>query len=108
MLFLASGQYDHLTLKGSWTIRVFNLNRVDLVKGRRAAFAMTLGALIGWHKLWQDGDTDEAAELAQALAESPFAGVRQAMEQLPPAVVVPVLGPSGAAALQAWRSVRGS
>lgn len=106
VLLLASGEYDHLTLKGSETIRVFDLNRADLVKGRRSAFTVTRGALIGWHTLWQEGNTNEAAEVAQALGESPFAGVRQAMEQLPPSAVVPVMGSSGAAALQAWRSVR--
>ncbi len=99
-LLLASGEYQDRSPKGEETIRVFGLNRSDLVQGRQAAFASARASLRDWHCSRKEGDLDEAAQTAQALRVSPFAGAVRAMQQLAPVVAVTVLGPSAAAAVR--------
>lgn len=106
-LLLASGMYLARTPKGEATIRVFGLNRLDLVQGRRLAFVSARAMLRDWQLHRQGEDSEEAAEVADALRTSPFAGVMRAMQSLPATAVPHVLGPRAAAALTEWRRVHG-
>ncbi|MGW4894856.1 hypothetical protein ACWEQL_21690 [Kitasatospora sp. NPDC004240] len=105
-LLLASGTYKGLTDKGVTTIKVFGLNREDLVQGRQAAFVKARSVLRDWYLQLQTGDTEEAEAIAQALRLSPFAGVMQAMERLPAPVAQATLGTDAAAAIEVWRTHR--
>lgn len=107
-LLLASGTYLARTPKGEETIRVFALNRVDLVQGRRAAFRMASAALCQWRSLRENGEPGEAEQLADALRMSPFAGVMRSMALLPDTVALGVLGATTAEALDAWLSSHGT
>lgn len=104
VLLLASGEYDHKTSKGAETIKVFGLNRIELVQGRQTAFVRARSTLRDWHQQLKDGDHSEADRLAQALVDSPFAVVVHAMERLPPTSRTTVLGDKAAAALKEWIS----
>lgn len=106
-LMLHSGEYGHHTDKGEQTIRVFGLNRPDLVKGRKDAFCLACSNLRDWHGLHQDGDPT-ADRVAQALLDSPFVGVVRAMTRLGPALTDTVVDPRTAPALAHWRTVYGA
>lgn len=103
-LMLTAGTYDPLSPKGEHTIRVFGLNRADLVEGRRNAFVRARSNLRDWHSLCQDSDP-EADRVAQALLDSPFIDVVHAMTQLEPRVAANVVGQSTLPALDAWRAL---
>lgn len=81
-LMLRSGEYGHHTDKGKHTIRVFGLNRPDLVMGRKDAFFLTCSVLRDWHGLRREG-APEADRVAQALLDSPFVDVVYAIAQRP-------------------------
>ncbi|MGW4561617.1 hypothetical protein ACWEN3_04135 [Streptomyces sp. NPDC004561] len=106
-LMLHSGEYHHHTDKGEHTIRVFGLNRPDLVRGRRDSFCLACSNLRDWHALHQDGDP-AADRVAQALLDSPFVGVVLAMTRLGPTLADTVVGSRTAPALARWRSVYGA
>jgi hypothetical protein len=101
---LKAGTYDPLSPKGEATIRVFGLNRADLVKGRLDAFVRACSNLRDWHNLRQNADP-EADRVAQALLDSPFIDVVHAMTQLKPGVAANVVGQLTVPALAAWRAV---
>jgi len=105
VLLLASGEYDHRTAKGAETIKVFGLNRIDLVQGRRAAFVRARSNMRDWHQQLKDGDHVEAGRIEQALMDSPLAVVVHAMERLSPTLHTSVLGDKAAAALAEWTRV---
>jgi hypothetical protein len=98
LLLPSSGHYDALTPKGAATIRVFGLNRPDLVQGRRTAFVMTCAILRDWH-------AHGSAETAEALRQSPHADVLRSLERLDPGVAAQLLGGPAAEALARWRGV---
>ncbi|MFD8525389.1 HNH endonuclease [Streptomyces capillispiralis] len=104
-LLLKSGLYEPVakSVKGSETIRVFGLNRSELVKGRMDAFYRSRSMLRDWHLRCQDADPD-ANRVAQALLDSPFIDVVYAMIRLKPAVAGVVVGPETVPALEAWRA----
>ncbi|MGW7244280.1 hypothetical protein [Streptomyces sp. NPDC054804] len=104
VLLLTVGIYDPVSPKGTETIRVFGLNRPDLVKGRLDAFVRACSNLRDWHGLHQSGDP-EADRVAQALLDSPFVDVVHAMTRLKPAVAAAVVGESTVPALDAWRAL---
>ncbi|MFD9193603.1 HNH endonuclease [Streptomyces phaeochromogenes] len=106
-LMLRSGVYGHRTAKGEHTIRVFGLNRADLVAGRKDAFCLACSNLRDWHGLRQDDDL-EADRVAQALLGSPFVDVVHAMVRLDPRLAATVVGKRTVAALEYWRSVYGA
>lgn len=106
-LRLASGVFEARSAKGEATIRVFGLNRADLVRGRAAAFVRARALLCQWQKHGQAGETQEADELSTALLLSPFATVVYTMERLAPTVAAVVLKDDVRAAVAAWRAVRG-
>lgn len=105
-LLLKSGLYDPVdkSVKGEETIRVFGLNRPDLVKGRLDAFFRACSNMRDWHGLHQDADP-LADRLAQALLDSPFIDVVHAMTRLKPGVEATVVGQATVPALDAWRAV---
>lgn len=103
-LMLHSGVYGHRTAKGEHTIRIFGLNRADLVAGRKDAFCLACSNLRDWHGLRQDDDL-EADRVAQALLDSPFVDVIHAMVRLDPGLAATVVGKRTVAALEHWRSV---
>lgn len=88
---LHSGKYGHHTDKGEQTIRVFGLNRPDLVKGRRDAFCLACSTLVDRYGLHQDGGP-AAERVAQALLDAPFVGVVRAMASLGPTLADTVVG----------------
>ena len=104
-LLLKSGLYDPVdkSAKGEETIRVFGLNRPDLVKGRLDAFFRACSNMRDWHGLHQDADP-LADRLAQALLDSPFIDVVHAMTRLEPGVEATVVGQATVPALDAWRT----
>ncbi|MET8116877.1 hypothetical protein [Streptomyces prasinus] len=104
-LLLKSGLYDPVdeSARGEETIRVFGLNRPDLVKGRLDAFFRACSNLRDWHRLHQDADP-LADRLAQALLDSPFIDVVHAMIRLKPGVDATVVGQATVPALDAWRA----
>jgi hypothetical protein len=103
-LLLKSGLYEPVdsSAKGRETIRVFGLNRYELVKGRMDAFYRSRSMLRDWHLRCQDADPD-ADRVAQALLDSPFIDVVYAMIRLKPVVAAVVVGPETVPALEAWR-----
>ncbi|MGW0577505.1 HNH endonuclease [Streptomyces sp. NPDC002920] len=105
-LLLRCGEYDSYGAKGEHTIRVFGLNRPDLVRGRRDAFCLACSNLRDWHNLRQAGDV-EADRLAQALFDSPFVDVVHAMHRLDPRRAELVVGKHTVPALEHWQSVYG-
>ncbi|MET7989162.1 HNH endonuclease [Streptomyces sp. NPDC005281] len=107
VLRLAAGQYDPLSDKGRETIRVFSLNRGDLVRGRRLAFVTAQSLLVDWHRLRHSDGTARRDDLVEALVETPFADVVRTLERLPRAVAAAVLPPDVAVALTEWRTMRG-
>ncbi|MFK0049972.1 HNH endonuclease [Streptomyces sp. NPDC090741] len=108
-LLLNSGEYEALTLKGEETIRVFGLNRPDLLDGRREAYVRVRSNLRDWHRLQHEGDTTGEAELlAQALLRSPFINVVRSMERLQGAMAMNVMGSEVATAVEAWRQAHGA
>ncbi|MFF0515504.1 hypothetical protein [Streptomyces sp. NPDC004250] len=104
-LLLKSGLYDPVdkSARGEETIRVFGLNRPDLVKGRQDAFFRACSNMRDWHRLHQDADP-LADRLAQALLDSPFIDVVHAMTRLKPVAEATVVGPATIPALAAWRT----
>ncbi|RSS67630.1 hypothetical protein [Streptomyces sp. WAC06128] len=104
-LLLKSGLYDPVdkSAKGEETIRVFGLNRPDLVKGRLDAFFRACSNMRDWHRLHQDADP-LADRLAKALLDSPFIDVVHAMTRLKPGVEATVVGQVTVPALDAWRA----
>jgi uncharacterized protein (TIGR02646 family) len=102
-LLLASGAYLARTPKGHETIRVFALNRGDLMHGRRAAFVMASAVLRDWNRHRRQGRTEESERIAEALWKSPFGGVVRAMRRLPSSLAPTVLGEETAAAINEWR-----
>ncbi|WP_407109552.1 hypothetical protein ACE1N8_00045 [Streptomyces sp. DSM 116494] len=104
-LLLESGLYDPVdkSPRGEETIRVFGLNRPDLVKGRQDAFFRACSNMRDWHRLHQSADplTDR---LAQALLDSPFIDVVHAMTRLKPGAAAIVVGQATVPALDAWRA----
>jgi hypothetical protein len=106
VLLLTAGTYDPLSAKGEETVKVFGLNRPDLVKGRLDAFVRARSNLRDWHRLHQDADP-EADQVTQALLDSPFIDVVHAMTRLKPGVAAIVVGQQTVGALDAWRAVHG-
>lgn len=104
VLLLKTGTYDALSIKGEETIKVFGLNRPDLIKGRLDAFVRACSNLRDWHGLHQE-DEPEAVRVAQALLDSPFIDVVHAMTRLKPGVAELVVGQRTVPALDAWRAL---
>ncbi|MEU9979481.1 hypothetical protein [Streptomyces sp. NPDC051014] len=104
-LLLKSGRYEPVqgSVKGEETIRVFGLNRADLVTGRVNAFIRACSNLRDWHGLCRNADP-EADSVARALLDSPFIDVVHAMTRLGPGVAATVVGPPTVPALDAWRA----
>ncbi|QER90542.1 hypothetical protein [Streptomyces tendae] len=102
-LRLSVGTYDPLSPKGDETIRVFGLNRAELVKGRVDAFVRACSILRDWHGLRRNAPS-EAERVAQALLDSPFIDVVHAMTRLKPSVAAIVVGQATVPALDAWRA----
>lgn len=107
-LLLHTGEYAAVagSPKGQETIRVFGLNRPDLVKGRQDAFHRARSNLRDWHQLREQNDREavqEAARVARALLDSPFVDVVHAMARLTPGVAHVVVGRLTVPALEAWK-----
>lgn len=69
-LILQSGRYRDLTPKGTATIKVFDLNRRALVRGRQNVFA-TRGAVLCYaQRLLADEPTEDAVQRLAALRKS--------------------------------------
>lgn len=78
-LVLRTGEYRALTQRGTASIKVFNLNRADLTRGRAIAFDTRGAVLSRAHDLLRSGRHDEAARCLRALAEEPHASVLNEM-----------------------------
>lgn len=74
-LRLNEGKYEALTPKGAETIRVFGLNRSDLIRGRENAFRARTGILMYVEILLKQGRELEAQEQMRVLVEEPHASV---------------------------------
>ncbi|WUQ88724.1 HNH endonuclease [Kitasatospora purpeofusca] len=78
-LVLAVGQYHPLTPRGEATVKLFDLNRGLLAKGRVHAFHVTKACVAQWAGATAKGDHDAAAHWAAVVNEQPMADVVQAM-----------------------------
>jgi HNH endonuclease. len=78
-LTLSTGTYNPLTPKGEATIRVFQLNRPDLRRGREIAFPRSQAMLRDYLRMRKDGDEHSAEHMLAALRQQPFADVLFAM-----------------------------
>ena len=81
-LFVATGEYEGRTRKGEESVRVFGLNREDLVLGRLDAYVTSCDVLNSWHRKVCRGDLLGAAQSAAALRREPFGDVLRALEKL--------------------------
>lgn len=102
-LLVTIGEYEGKTRKGEESIRVFGLNREDLVQGRFDAYITSCDVLNSWHRKVRRGDLTGAALSAAALRREPFGDVLRALEKLgclPYAATA--LGDELAGSLQAW------
>lgn len=100
-LNFATGDYSDVTIRGAETIRIFALQRKQLVKGRREAFVRCQVMLCSWHDLYRERKLPRAAEVLTSLRAQPFADVLYAMirrRDEPGATVV--FGPEVVAALR--------
>ncbi|MGW4650582.1 HNH endonuclease [Kitasatospora sp. NPDC004289] len=102
-LLLASGEYQPESRRGAETIRVFDLNRIELRAGRQDAFVTAQDVLVAWHRHHLSGASDKAERRALALRRSPFAAVLRAMERLPDGAAAIVLDPATFEAIRAWK-----
>ena len=84
-LRLNEGKYEALTPKGAETIRVFGLNRPDLIKGRENAFRARTAILMYIGILLKQGREPEAQEQMKTLVEEPHASVFYTMIKTCPA-----------------------
>lgn len=92
-LKLSTGTYHPLTPKGEATIRVFQLNRPDLCRGREIAFPRSQAMLRDYLRMKKDGDEHGAERMLAALQQQPFADVLFAMYRtIPRAGAALVLG----------------
>lgn len=105
-LALTEGVYTGLTPKGCITINVFQLNRVDLRKGRADAFMRCKSMLRDYHNLEISGKSEEAENTKIALQRHPFADVLHAMYRIAdfPGAAVVLGGPDILAVLKIWRT----
>ncbi|NKY37218.1 HNH endonuclease [Nocardia speluncae] len=81
-LLVAVGQYEGKTRKGIESIRVFGLNRQDLIQGRFDAYVKSCDILTSWHRKTRKGDVAGASQSAGALRREPFGDVLRALERL--------------------------
>jgi len=105
-LLLSVGEYEGITIKGSATIRVFQLNRKDLAIGRANAFIRCKSMLRDYIMLESKGRTEEAVATQLALKQLPFVDVLFAMYRtidLPGAATV-LGGPEILRLLTRWHS----
>lgn len=103
VLFLASGEYQALTPKGMETIEAFGLNRRTLVRGRKAAFVTAKNLLSSWYEHRQAGRSEQAREIVEAIADSPFSVVVRAIVTLPAPTALAVMGAGSLPAIDEWR-----
>jgi hypothetical protein len=106
-LALSVGEYTGLTHKGCVTIEVFQLNRIDLRKGREAAFARCKSMVRDCLSLETSGRRDEAAATKLALERQPFADVLHAMYKVAdaPGAETVLGGPDVLMILRRWREM---
>jgi hypothetical protein len=79
VLRLAAGRYDALTPRGEATIAVFGLNREDLEKARKSAFACMCAVLRDRSLALRTGQVSRADGLTRALCDQPFVDVLYTM-----------------------------
>jgi hypothetical protein len=104
-LTLSVGEYIGTTPKGHATIRIFQLNRIDLRIGREAAFARCKSMLRDYLHLESSGRLDEAGATKLALERQPFADVLYAMYRVAdhPGAATVLGGADILKVLQRWR-----
>ncbi|KAA0935789.1 HNH endonuclease family protein [Streptomyces apricus] len=104
-LLPASGTYDGLTAIGRESIRVFDLNRETLRRGRVRMFQLCRDLLPLWHAKLLRGDTTGADETAMALLEEPFGDVLRTLcrRARTPAIAELTYGLELGMALVEWR-----
>lgn len=81
-LLPASGELEARTRKGEETLRVFGLNRPELLLGRQDAYIKCCDVVSAWHRNILKGDRTGAERRAYALHREPFADVLRALEDL--------------------------
>ncbi|MFM9696821.1 HNH endonuclease family protein [Streptomyces europaeiscabiei] len=103
-LLPASGEYEEITAKGRHSIRVFDLNRSELLRGRVRMYRLCRSLLPVWHSKTLQSDVTGAEEAAAVLLEEPFGDVLRALQRRARTSVVAELtfGQELGAALVAW------
>jgi DNA-binding protein Fis len=79
LLTLAEGEYVPLTEKGEATIKVCDLNRTSLQRGRRTSRSVVETCLERWNTAWHASDAAKMREMVLTVREQPFADVCQSM-----------------------------
>jgi uncharacterized protein (TIGR02646 family) len=75
----ATGSLLGLTLKGTLTIEIIDLDREPLVKGRAYAWTALEGLIADYAFLRQTGNSDRSARVEATARNHPFAGVLTAL-----------------------------
>ncbi|WP_405948849.1 hypothetical protein OG588_22340 [Streptomyces prunicolor] len=101
-LLVAVGEYEARTRKGKESIRIFGLNREDLIQGRFDAYVTSCDVLNSWHRKVGRGDLAGAAQSAAALRREPFGDLLRALEKLGGSYAAAALGEELAESLAAW------
>lgn len=81
-LRVITGEYEGRTRKGEESIKVFGLNREDLLIGRRDAYIKSCDIINSWYRKVRKGDRIGAKLSAEALEREPFGDVLRALEKL--------------------------
>ncbi|MFI1487648.1 HNH endonuclease [Streptomyces sp. NPDC020747] len=107
-LLPVSGTYDGLTVKGLESIKVFDLNRETLRRGRVRMFRLCRDLLPLWHAKVRRGDLTGAGETALVLREEPFGDVLRTLYRRArtPTIADLTYGPELGAALVEWRNAQ--
>ena len=105
-LALTKGTYTGKTDKGCVTVKVFQLNRADLRKGRADAFIRCKSMLRDYLNLEASGKSEEAVSTKLALERQPFADVLDAMYRVAdsPGAAVVLGGADIVNVLKLWRA----
>jgi hypothetical protein len=74
----ANGRYAHRTRRGAESLRVYDLNRSLLARGRRSSWTVIEACLILYAEARQRHDATMATRCEEAVREQPFPGVLEA------------------------------
>ncbi len=103
----ANGRYHHRTRKGLESIRIYDLNRSVLTRGRRASWTVVEVCLILYAEAKQARRADEMERYEQAIRDLPHPGVLAALLRIAEGPVVDDIDPRCLSILREHPEIRG-